>query len=281
MEQHIMYEREHHAPFEVASDPEAFADTYAELCGIIPVDDLVNLYRKAFPELPMDYATMREAAAERPASWNGTCKTWSDEDDVEYALASAFSDAGRAEWFFYHIKHTDWEHMDRYEKELPKELEHERKLRAELAKRHCAHPIKELNFEDLVKGHQILIEEAPCVKRLMDKLLEIRLGREDRAKKDLERLRIAQEVKRVARLASTMINASSNRAYEDAQFLMIYTYPSGPRDYDPFRDEPDSNVLLATEKVYRELPLWGLNGWSQEEVRQQELERMRNGRSEP
>ena len=65
MEQHIMYERERHTPFEVASDPEAFADTYAELCGIIPINDLVDLYHKAFPELPMDYATMREAAAQR------------------------------------------------------------------------------------------------------------------------------------------------------------------------------------------------------------------------
>lgn len=27
------------------------------------------------------------------------------------------------------------------------------------------------------------------------------------------------------------------------------------------------------EKVYRELPLWGLNGWNQEEVRQQMFER--------
>ena len=49
--------------------------------------------------------------------------------------------------------------------------------------------------------------------------------------------------------------------------------PPGPRDYDPFRDEPDPNVLLAMEKVYRELPLWGLNGWNQEEVRQQMFER--------
>ena len=35
---------------------------------------------------------------------------------------------------------------------------------------------------------------------------------------------------------------------------------------DPFRDEPDPNVLLVTEKFYRELPLWGLNSRSQEEV---------------
>ena len=75
MEQHIMYERERHTPFEVASDPEAFADTYAELCGIIPIDDLVDLYHKAFPELPMDYATMREAAAQQglPRAPDGLC----------------------------------------------------------------------------------------------------------------------------------------------------------------------------------------------------------------
>ena len=281
MEHHIMNEREKHTPFEIASDPEAFADAYAELCGIVPVKDLVNLYQITFPALTMDYATMREAAAQRSASWNGTCKTWSDEDGVEYALAEAFSDAGHAEWFFYYIKHNDWEHMDRYKKELPQELEHERELRAELAKRHRAHPIKGLTVDELAKGHSALIEEAPCVKRLTDELLNIRVSRKDRAKKDLERFRIAQEVKRVARLASTMIDASSYRAYEDAQFLMIYTYPPGPRDYDPFRDEPDPNVLLATEQVYRELPLWGFNGWSQEEVREQMLERMRSGHSEP
>ena len=229
----------------------------------------------------MDYATMREAAAQRSASWNGTCKTWSDEDGVEYALAAAFSDAGHAEWFFYYIKHNDWEHMDRYEKELPQELEHERELRAELAKRHHAHPIKELTVDELAKGHRALIEEAPCVKRLTDELLDIRVSRKDRAKKDLERFGMAQEVNRIARLASTMIDVSSYHAYEDAQFLMIYTYPPGPRDYDPFRDEPDPTVLLATEQVYRELPLWGLNGWSQEEVREQMLERMRSGYSEP
>lgn len=279
MKRHIMHEREQHTPFEVASDPEAFADTYAELCGIIPIDSLVDLYHKAFPELPMDYSTMCEAAAGRPVSWNGTCGTWSDGDGVEYALASAFSDAGHAEWFFYYIKHNDWEHMDRYKKELPQELEHERELRAELARRHRTHPIKELTVDELAKGHSALIEEAPCVKRLTDELLNIRVSRKDRAKKDLERFRVAQEVQRVARLASTMIDVSSYRAYEDAQFLMIFTYPPGPRDYDPFRDEPDPNVLLATEKVYRELPLWGLNGWSQEEVRQKELERMRNGHS--
>lgn len=68
MKQRIMFERSEHTPFEVASDPEAFADTYAELCGVIPIDDLVELYVKAFPELPMGYETMREAAAQRPAS---------------------------------------------------------------------------------------------------------------------------------------------------------------------------------------------------------------------
>ena len=281
MKRHIMHERERHAPFEVASDPEAFADTYAELCGIIPIDSLVDLYHKAFPELPMDYSTMCEAAAERPASWNGTCRTWSGSDGVEYALASAFSDAGHAEWFFYYIKHNDWEHMDRYKKELPQELEHERELRAELAQRHHAQPIKELTFDELVKGHPALINEAPCVKRLADELWDIRISRKGRAKKDLDQFEITHEVNKAARLASTMIDVGSNRAYEDAQFLMIFTYPSGPRDYDPFRDEPDPNVLLAMEKVYRELPLWGLNGWSQEEVLQQELEQMRSGCSEP
>lgn len=75
MERHIMYEREKRAPLELASDPKAFANTYAELCGVIPIDDLVGLYRKAFPELPMDYETMRKAAAGRAASWNGACST--------------------------------------------------------------------------------------------------------------------------------------------------------------------------------------------------------------
>lgn len=279
MKRRIMHERKQHTPFEVASDPEAFADTYAELCGVIPIDDLVDLYRKAFPELPMDYETMRGAAAGRLASWNGTCRTWSDSDGVEYALAGAFSDAGHAEWFFYHIKHNDWEHIDRYEKELPQELEHERELRADLAKRHHAQPIKELTFDELVKGHPALIDEAPCVKRLVDELCDICINRKGHAKKDLDRFELTQEANRVAQLASTMIDIRNYRAYEEAQFLMIFTYPPGPRDYDPFRDEPDPNVLLATEKVYRELPLWGLNGWSQEEVRQKELERMRDGHS--
>lgn len=132
-------------------------------------------------------------------------------------------------------------------------LERERKLRAELVERHRA----------------LLIEE----------LLAIRLGRKGRAEKDEERFKIAQEVNRSALIASTMIDVNGNSAYEDAEFLMIYTYPPGPRDYDPFRDEPDPNVLLAMEKVYRELPLWGLNGWNQEEVRAQEIERMRAERS--
>ena len=277
MEQHIMYEREQHTPFEVASDPEAFADTYAELCGIIPIDDLVDLYHKAFPELPMDYETMREAAALRRPAFQGVCETWTDDDDVEYALAGAFSDAGHAEWFFYYIKHNDWEHMDRYEKELPQELEHERELRAELAKRHRAHPIKELSFDELVKGHTALIENADCVKRLVEALLDVRVSRPDHPKREGERFYIAHNVNRVARMTSTMIDINGNRAYEDAQFLMIDTYPPGPRDYDPFRDEPDPNVLLAMEKVSRELPLWGLNGWSREEVRAQMLERMESG----
>lgn len=280
MKPHIMYERGRHTPFEVASDPEAFADTYAELCGIISIDDLINLYGKAFPELPMDYSVMREAAARRPASWNGACETWADVDGVEYALATAFSDAGHAEWFFYHIKHNDWEHMDRYERELPQELEHERELRAELVKRHRAYPVKELTFDELAKGHPALIEEAPCVKRLANALLDIRVSRKDHSKRNGEQFCITHNVKRVACLVATMIDVSSSHACEDAQFLMIYTYPPGPRDYDPFRDEPDPNVLLAMEKVYQELPLWGLNGWSQEEMRRQELESMRNEGSE-
>lgn len=281
MKHSITYEQNQRTPLEVASDPKVFADTYAELCGVIPIDSLVSLYSKAFPNLPMSYATMREAAAQRSASWNGVCETWSDEDDVEYALSAAFSDAGHAEWFFYYIKHNDWEHMDRYKKELPQELERERELRAELAKRHRSYPIKELTVDELVKGHRALIEEAPCTQRLIEELLTIRLSRKDRAKKDLERFQITQEVNRVAHLASTTIDTNSNRAYEDAEFLMIYTYPTGPRNYDLFRDEPDANVLLATEKVYRELPLWGFNGWSQEEMRQQELERMRSGDLKP
>lgn len=43
------------------------------------------------------------------------------------------------------------------------------------------------------------------------------------------------------------------------------------------RQRPGAEVLLAMEKVSRELPLWGLNGWSQEEVRAQMLERMESG----
>ena len=266
MEQHIMYERERHTPFEVASDPEAFADTYAELCGIVPIGDLVGLYQKAFPDIPMNYATMREAAAQRPASWNGTCGTWSDESHVEYALSAALSDAGHAEWFFYYIKHNDWEHMSRYERELPQELENARQLRAELVRRHQKHPIKELTFDTLAKGHQCLIEEAPCVRRLVDTLLGLRMQRPDHPNQKNERGYIAHHARRVAAIASTVIDPSAGSAYEDARFLMIYTYPPGPRNYDPFHDEPDPGVLLAMEKVYRELPLWGLNGWSQEEV---------------
>lgn len=280
MGRHIMYEREKRTPLELASDPKAFANTYAELCGVIPIDDLVDLYRKAFPELPMDYETMRKAAAGRAASWNGVCETWTHED-VEYALAAPFSDAGHAEWFFYYIKHNDWEHMDRYKKELPQELEHERELRAELVERHRAHPIKELTFDELVRGHRALIEEACCVKRLVEALLDVRVSRPDRPRRDDMRFYIAHHTNRVVLRASTMIDVSSNSAYEDAEFLMIYTYPPGPRDYDPFRDEPDPNVLLAMEKVYRELPLWGLNGWNQEEVRAQMLEKARNEKSLP
>lgn len=60
MKPHIMFERNEHAPLEVASDPESFANTYAGLCGVIPIDDLVNLYVRTFPEQPKDYKTMRK-----------------------------------------------------------------------------------------------------------------------------------------------------------------------------------------------------------------------------
>lgn len=195
MERHIMYEREKRTPLELASDPKEFANTYAELCGVIPIDDLVDLYRKAFPEPPMDYETMRKAAAGREASWNGVCETWRHED--------------------------------------------------------------------------------------VEALLDVRVSRPDRPRRDDMRFYIAHHTSRVVLRASTMIDVNSNSAYEDAEFLMIYTYPPGPRDYDPFRDEPDPNVLLAMEKVYRELPLWGLNGWNQEEVRAQMLEKTRNEKSLP
>lgn len=117
--------------------------------------------------------------------------------------------------------------------------------------------------------------------RLVEALLDVRVSRPDRQRRDDMRFYVAHHTNRVVLRASTMIDVSSNSAYEDAEFLMIYTYPPGPRDYDPFRDEPDPNVLLAMEKVYRELPLWGLNGWNQEEVRAQMLEKARNEKSLP
>lgn len=49
MQHHIMYERAQHTPFEVASDPEAFADTYAELCGVIPIDGPGGAVRQGIP----------------------------------------------------------------------------------------------------------------------------------------------------------------------------------------------------------------------------------------
>ena len=117
--------------------------------------------------------------------------------------------------------------------------------------------------------------------RLVEALLDVRVSRPDRPRRDDMRFYIAHHTNRVVLRASTMIDVSSNSAYEDAEFLMIYTYPPGPRDYDPFRDEPDPNVLLSMEKVYRELPLWGLNGWNQEEIRAQMFEKMLNEKSAP
>lgn len=261
-----------HTPYEIASDPESFADTYAELCCLVPIDELVRLHRRQFPELNMDRDTMREAATQRPAGWSGPCNVW-EHEGVEYAQAAAVSNSGHSEWFFYHLKHNYYDQIGDYNKLLPKELEREQHYREHLVKLHGNRPIKELTFDQLVSGHRDLIVKNPSVGRLVDALVALRTQRPDHPRERDERFYLEYLTHHEAELVSTMSDLTFYDAYERAAFLMIYTFKPGPRDYDPFKDEPDAQVLLATEVMFRSLPLWGLNGWSLEEVRAQELEK--------
>lgn len=274
-------ERPQYSLYELASSTETFVDAYADHCGIIAIDELVRLYAKLFPDFGMDYESMREAAGRRPRARGGTCGTW-EHDGREYALCPSISDAGYMGWYTHLLMRHYWGEDEGLRDEEPPGLaRHERALRAMLVEHHEAHPVKELTLEELAQGRLQRIMSCPGVTRLVDELLRVRMRRPDRPKRRVtERGFITVCAGRRMCLASTMIDIGNSRAYEDAQHLMTCTFPQGSCDFDPLRDEPDPKVLLAAEVAYRELPLWGLNGWSQNEVREQELADVRE-RAEP
>lgn len=269
--------RYQYTPHEIAANPELFVDAYTDHCGIVAIDELVRLYAKTCPDFVMDYASMRAASEGRPRPQGGAPLTWGH-GGREYALSASLSSAGYEDWFYYHLKRQCWGELEGQGDERPPRLPwREEALRARLVRSHEARPVKELTLDQLARGRAQRIGSAHGVKRLVEELLKVRMRRTDTPKRRAtERGIIAAHVGSLACLASTAIDVGSSRAYEDAQRLMVYTFPEGSCDFDPFRDEPDPKVLLAAEVAYRELPLWGLNGWSQSEVRRQELDALRD-----
>lgn len=269
------YERFQHTTHKSPSSAGVFIDAYAGHCGIVAIDELVRLYVRTFPGSPMDYATMRAAAEDRRLTYGDRCDVW-EHDGTEYALAPSLSNAGYAEWYYHHLKRHYWgEYEDRYVESLPGLPERENALRTKLVEAHGTLPVRVLTADEVAMSRSLRIGSYPCVTRLVEELLKVRMRRPDRPKKRAtERGLISSKVGSRMRLASTMIDVENSRAYEDAQHLMTFTFPKGSCDFDPLRDEPDPKVLLAAEVAYRELPLWGLNGWSQSETRLRELSGM-------
>lgn len=266
------YKHPEHTPYELSSDYQLFVNSYADHCGIVSVEELLRLYVQQFGDVAMDYVTLRDAAAGRALACGGACGVW-EHDGVEYALSLSLSDAGYVEWYRHYLERHYWGELEPYVEEEPPGLpEHVSALCERLVENHEANPLRELTLGQLMQGRVQRINSSPGVARLVEELLKVRMRRQDRPKKRAtERSVIASRVSSRMLLATTLIDVGNSRAYEDAQYLMTYTFPRGSRDFDPLRDEPDPKVLLAAEVAYRELPLWGLNGWSQNEVRQQEL----------
>lgn len=268
------YESKHpeHTPYELSTDYQLFINSYADHCGIVSIDELLRLYVQQFGDPGIDYGTLRNAAASRTLACGGASGVW-EHDGVEYAPSLSLSDAGYVEWYRHYLERHYWGELEPCGEEEPPGLPgHVGALCERLVENHEAHPVRELTLEQLMHGRTQRINSSPGVARLVDELLKVRMRRQDRPKKRAtERSIIVSRVSSRMLLATTLIDVGNSRAYEDAQYLMTYTFPRGSRDFDLLRDEPDPKVLLAAEVAYRELPLWGLNGWSQNEVRQQEL----------
>lgn len=273
----IMHERDEHPPLEVATDPEAFADTYAELCGVISIDELVRLYGDVFPDFAMDHPTMRRAAAGRAASWDATCRTWRHEG-VEYALAEGLSNAG-------------WEEGSRGLPPLGTEASgagapgpsappglllaeagmgsSRRRLRARretLAALHAGLPVRRLTFDELVMGKKRIVEGLPSVQCLRGALVALAVSARGHTADEGPRHRAARLAERAGHLLSTQV-PRDGEAVDVARALAAALLGPG-HELDADGNPWDQRLLVSTRALCDEVPRWDLNGWSVRAVRE-------------
>lgn len=268
----IMHERDEHPPLEVATDPEAFADTYAELCGVISIDELVRLYGDVFPDFAMDHPTMRRAAAGRTASWDATCRTWRHEG-VEYALAEGLSNAG-------------WEEGSRdlpslgtgascpgvppglllAEASMGSSRMRLRARRETLAALHAGLPVRRLTFDELVMGKKRIVEGLPSVQDLRGALAALATSARGHTADEGPRHRAARLAVRAGHLLSTQA-PRDGEAVDVARALAAALFGPG-HELDVGDDPWDQRLFVSIRALCDEVPRWDLNGWSVRAVRE-------------
>ncbi len=240
-----------------------FVDRYAEACGIVSVPDLIAIHAEAFPEVPVTYDEMAQAAGNLVSGFSQPRKTWSFQG-TEYALSCALSDAGVSEAVFYDAKHQGRTCGEQDVREAIRRAEGHRE---ELVELHGRLPVKRVFDWDFPWPWRDGARDTPSVQALIDCICARRGPKPQSRQARSERMVVGSDVERVARLIMTMNDNMEDELDGYARSLSLDALPPSRRTIEAMDAEPLQEVLEAVIRVYDESSLWGLNGWSPQEVR--------------
>lgn len=252
-----------------AREAARFADAYAERCGLIPMELLLELYQETFPDSRMSYGHLRCAAAGRDAGSFGTCGIW-EQAGCEYALAASLSNAGHNERFFNEVKNassgnSDWYRF--YQDELPHQIRLLRHAREELAGFHGQLPVRMLDIDELAQGHLGFIRHSDAMNELSSVLIGEFVRNAGPYAEAPDRRYLVRSAAKIC-YGLTMLTVGLEDAVQDyARRLVPLTLPDDSHDRTQDDEPLPSELVHAVERLYNELPLWSLNGWSARELR--------------
>lgn len=252
-----------------AREPKVFVDSYAERCGIVAMDELCNLYRTSFPSEYVDYDELRDAAAERPAGTFGSCGVWTH-GGVEYALATALSNAAENERFFESMRakaddNPFW--YQHYQALLPQRIRALRRKREELLGQHRNLAPRLLSVDELAQGHLGFVRNASSMEGVVRELFVLMVCNPDASGEEPDRHALRDGAARVVEEILLEYPTPSDAATKNcaARLLCLTQAPESPEALE-CRGLP-RELVRASSRILHELPRWTLNGWSANELR--------------
>lgn len=216
-----------------AREPLRFADAYAERCGAVAIEELVEIYRLCYPESNMNYGIMRAAAVERG------CSIF-EHGGSEYTLSEALCDI------------APWEVTG---------------IVGKIAANHREYPVKLLDEAAVAQEHLGFIRYSPAMDDIVRELFGLLVCNSGHSDPRPDRHQVRTEAAEIIRelgIQAKDIADSTNPVTSCSARLMCLTYPDRLLATTPLA-WPTPQLKRAVGRLVKELPLWNLNGWSARE----------------